>query len=77
MSIEKSTTAIAGLAGATSAAVTAAAGLAAPSGLSALGVFLGVTSAPLIVTAAPIVTGVAAAAGAVAGICKFVSWVKS
>ncbi len=75
--IEKSTTAIAGLATATSTAVAAAASLAAPTGFSAVGVALGLTSAPFIVTAAPIAAGVAVAAGAVAGICKFCSWVKS
>ena len=75
--LEKSTTAIAGLATGTSAAIAAAASLADPTGLSAAGVALGLTSAPLVVAAAPVAAGVAVAVGAVAGICKFCSWIKS
>lgn len=51
----------------TFAAVSVGATLAAPTGLSAIGVALGITSAPLIVTAAPIMGAVATVAGVVSG----------
>ncbi len=59
--------------GITSGVVAAGAALAAPSGLGAIGVALGVTSAPLIVTAAPIIGAAATAAGVVSGGAYFYS----
>lgn len=53
--------------------VGAGATLAAPTGLSAIGVALGITSAPLIVTAAPIVAGAATVTGVVSGCAYFYS----
>ena len=50
-----------------SAAVSVGATIAAPTGLSAIGVALGITSAPFIVTAAPVVGAVATVAGVVSG----------
>jgi hypothetical protein len=46
-------------------AATAGAFVAAPTGLTAVGVSLGLVSAPFIVTAAPILTGVASGAAAI------------
>lgn len=63
--------------GITSGVVSAGAVLAAPSGLSAIGVALGLTSAPLIVTAAPIVGAAAAVTGALSGGAYFYSKWKS
>lgn len=63
--------------GITSGVVSAGAVLAAPTGLSAIGVALGLTSAPLIVTAAPIVGAAAAVAGALSGGAYFYSKWKS
>lgn len=57
--------------GITSGTVAAGAALAAPTGLSALGVALGIVSSPLIVTAAPIVGAVATASGVVSGCVYF------
>jgi hypothetical protein len=59
--------------GITSGVVAAGAGLAAPSGLSAIAVALGISSAPLIITAAPIVASVATAAGVLSGGTYFYS----
>lgn len=59
--------------GITSGVVAAGAALAAPSGLGAIGVALGVSSAPLIVTAAPIIGAAATAAGVVSGGAYFYS----
>ncbi len=59
--------------GITSGIVAAGASLAAPTGLSAIGVALGIASAPLIVSAAPIVASVATAAGVVSGGTYFYS----
>lgn len=59
--------------GITSGVVAAGASMAAPTGLSAIGVALGITSAPLIVTAAPIVAAVATATGVVSGAVYFYS----
>lgn len=59
--------------GIVSAAVGVGASLAAPTGLSALGVALGLTSAPLIVTAAPIIGAAATVAGVVSGGAYFYS----
>lgn len=56
-----------------SAAVGIGATLAAPTGLSAIGVVLGITSAPLIVTAAPIIAGVATVTGVVSSSAYFYS----
>lgn len=56
--IAKGTRVIAGVA-------AAGAAVAAPTGLTAVGVALGLTSAPLIVTAAPILIGIATAAATV------------
>ncbi len=63
--------------GITSGIVAAGASVAAPTGLSAIGVALGVTSAPLIVTAAPVIATVATAAGVVSGTAYFYSKWKS
>lgn len=63
--------------GITSGVVAVGAGLAAPSGLSAIAVALGISSAPLIITAAPIVASVATAAGALSGGTYFYSKWKS
>jgi len=63
--------------GITSGVVSAGAVLAAPSGLSAIGIALGLTSAPLIVTAAPIVSAAAAVTGALSGGAFFYSKWKS
>ena len=49
------------------------ASIAAPTGLSAIGVALGITSAPLIVTAAPVIAGVATVAGVASGATYFYS----
>lgn len=59
--------------GIVSAAVGIGASLAAPTGLSAVGVALGLTSAPLIVTAAPIIGAAATVAGVVSGGAYFYS----
>lgn len=53
--------------GIVSAAAGVGASLAAPTGLSAIGVALGLTSAPFIVTAAPIIGVAATVVGAVSG----------
>jgi hypothetical protein len=74
--LAKSTAAVSGLAGAASAATGVAAALAAPTGLTALAVVLGISSAPLIVSVAPIVAGVAVAAGTAAGVVRFCHWYK-
>gem|GEM_PF-851796 len=63
--------------GITSGVVTAGAALAAPTGLTAIGVALGLTSAPLIVTAAPLVSAAAAVTGAISGGAYFYSKWKS
>jgi hypothetical protein len=55
------------IAGLVSAAAGVGASLATPTGLTALGVALGITSAPLIVTAAPIIALAATVTGAVSG----------
>lgn len=52
---------------------TAGAALAAPTGLTAIGVFLGITSAPLIVTASPVLAIIATAAGTISGGTYFYS----
>lgn len=59
--------------GITSGVVAAGAALAAPTGLSALGVALGITSAPLIVTAAPVIGIAATVTGVVSGGAYFYS----
>ena len=53
--------------GITSGVAAAGAALVAPTGLSAVGVALGLTSAPLIVTAAPVLGAAATVAGVVSG----------
>jgi hypothetical protein len=63
--------------GITSGLVAAGATLAAPTGLSAIGVALGITSAPLIVTAAPIVGAAATVTGVISGGAYFYSKWKS
>lgn len=63
--------------GITSGVVAAGAALAVPTGLSAVGVALGITSTPLIVTAAPIIAVVATATGVVSGGAYFYSKWKS
>jgi len=63
--------------GITSGVVAAGAALAAPTGLSAIGVALGITSAPLIVTAAPIVGAAATVTGVISGGAYFYSKWKS
>lgn len=72
--LAKSTAAVSGLAGAASAATGVATALAAPTGLTALSVALGISSVPLVVTAAPIVAGFAVAAGTAAGVVRFCHW---
>jgi hypothetical protein len=74
--LAKSTAAFAGLAGATSTVVGVAAAAAAPTGIGAVGVFLGLSAPPLIVTAAPVVAGVAATVAATAGAVRFYSWAR-
>lgn len=63
--------------GITSGIVAAGAALAAPTGLSAVGVALGITSAPLIVTAAPVIAVAATVTGVVSGSAYFYSKWKS
>lgn len=63
--------------GITSGLVAAGATLATPTGLSAIGVALGITSAPLIVTAAPIVGAAATVSGVISGGAYFYSKWKS
>jgi hypothetical protein len=46
---------------------SAGAAIAAPTGLTAIGVALGITSAPLVVTAAPVLATIATVSGAFAG----------
>jgi hypothetical protein len=59
--------------GITSGFVAAGAALAAPTGLSAIGVALGITSAPLIVAAAPVIGVAATVTGVVSGGAYFYS----
>ncbi|KDB50412.1 hypothetical protein X805_39980 [Sphaerotilus natans subsp. natans DSM 6575] len=59
--------------GITSGVAVAGAAIAAPTGLSAVGVALGITSAPLIVTAAPVLGAAATAAGVISGGAYFYS----
>ena len=61
----------------TSGVVAAGAALAAPTGLSAIGVALGITSVPLIVTAAPIIGAAATVTGVISGGAYFYSKWKS
>ncbi|HEY8157762.1 MAG TPA: hypothetical protein VIF10_03565 [Methylobacter sp.] len=63
--------------GITSSVVAAGAALAAPTGLSAIGVALGITSAPLIVTIAPIIGAAATVTGVISGGAYFYSKWKS
>jgi len=63
--------------GITSGLVAVGATLAAPTGLSAIGVALGITSTPLIVTAAPIVGAAATVTGIISGGAYFYSKWKS
>lgn len=68
--VSMATTVIAGVA-------AAGAAIAAPTGLTAVGVWLGITSAPIIVTAAPILGTIATVAGTVSGGTYFYSkWKK-
>ncbi len=59
--------------GITSGFVAAGAAWAAPTGFSAVGVALGLSSAPFIVTAAPVITVAATAVGVVSGGAYFLS----
>ncbi len=59
--------------GITSGVVAAGAAWVAPTGFSALGVALGLTSAPLIVTAAPVIAVAATSIGIVSGVAYFYS----
>lgn len=63
--------------GVTSGLVAVGATLAAPTGFSAIGVALGITSAPLIVTAAPFVGIAATVTGIISGGAYFYSKWKS
>ena len=63
--------------GITSGVVLAGAALAAPTGLGALGVAIGITSAPLIVAVAPAIAAVATVTGVVSGGAYFYSKWKS
>ena len=63
--------------GITSGIVAAGATLAAPTGLSAIGVALGIISEPLVVTAAPIIGAAATATGVISGGAYFYSKWKS
>ncbi len=63
--------------GITSGVVAAGAALAAPTGLSAVGVALGITSAPLIVTVAPVIMVAETVVGVVSGGAYFYSKWKS
>ncbi|MEI6707814.1 MAG: hypothetical protein WCK96_11835 [Methylococcales bacterium] len=63
------------VAGVVSAAVTVGATIAAPTGLSAITIALGITSTPLIVMAAPIVGAAATVAGVVSsGAYFYAKW---
>lgn len=64
-------------AGVVAGVAAAGAVIAAPTGLSAVGVWLGIISAPLIVTAAPILGAVATVTGTVSGAAYFYAkWKK-
>ncbi|MFM9980982.1 MAG: hypothetical protein ACKVP9_08735, partial [Burkholderiales bacterium] len=63
--------------GITSGVIAAGAALAAPTGLGALGVAVGITSAPLIVTVAPVIMVAATVTGVVSGGAYFYSKWKS
>lgn len=63
--------------GITSGIVVAGASLAAPTGLSAAAVAIGITSAPMIVAAAPIITAAATTTGVISGGFYFYSKWKS
>lgn len=62
---------------AVSAIVGTGAAIAAPTGLSAIGVAIGITSTPLIVTAAPIIATVATVTGVVSSGAYFYAKWKS
>lgn len=72
--LSKSSGTIAGFAGALSVIVGFLAARAAPRGLAKLPMMLHLSSKPLIVKLAPIIAGLAVAAGTAAGIIKFYSW---
>ncbi len=76
MSKEKVTDTIISVVSATSSVATVITSVAAPTGFAALGVALGITSAPLIFTVAGIVGGVSKTAVAVMGVYKVVSELK-
>jgi O6-methylguanine-DNA--protein-cysteine methyltransferase len=61
----------------TSGVVAAGAALAAPTGFSAIGVALGITSVPLIVTVAPVIGAAATVTGVISGGAYFYSKWKS
>jgi len=63
--------------GITSSIVAAGAALATPTGFSAIGVALGITSAPLIVTAAPLIETAATVTGVISGGAYFYARWKS
>lgn len=63
--------------GITSGVVAAGASMAAPTGLSAIAIALGISSTPLIVAAAPVIASVATAVGAISGGTYFYSKWKS
>lgn len=63
--------------GITSGIVAAGASLAAPTGLSAAAVAIGITSAPIIVAAAPLITAAATTTGVISGGFYFYSKWKS
>ena len=61
----------------TSSIVAVGATFVAPTGLSAIGIALGITSAPLIVTAAPLIGAAATVSGVISGGAYFYSKWKS
>jgi len=63
--------------GIASSIIAAGAALAEPTGFSAIGVALGIISAPLIVTVAPIVGTAATVTGVISGFAYFYSKLKS
>lgn len=72
--LTKSSGAIAGFISAISVAVGVLAARSTPHGLSKVTMALHMTSKPLLVKLAPVITGVAVAAAAAAGLIRFYSW---
>lgn len=77
MRVKEATGAFAGLAVAVAAATKAAAAALAPSGLAAVAIAIGFKSPPMLLKAVPIVLGICAAAGIIAGLARFYAWYKT